>query len=530
MILSIRIRAAHMTGSFICKDNRPSPLRHARPLAALYDYRRIPLPPSIYAQERAKIEQRIPAARRFVLEHRLNERFPARPGGYSRIGVVVQGGVHGTAIRALRRLGLADSFGRSDIEMLVLNVVHPLVPEEIAGFLGDMDHVLVIEEGYPPFIENEIRAIAHRQALPCRISGKDVLAAPGEFTPEVLRDAISRWFSGAAQEPAAEAVAARQAAIESAARTARELAAGITPPRPPGFCSGCPERPIFTALKLLQEETGPLHVSLDIGCNTFASLPPFNLGSTVLGYGMSLASGGAAGPATGNPTIAVMGDGGFWHNGLITGAVNAQWNQRDAVLIILENGYAAATGQQAIPSTGMNPAGQPLTLSIESSLRALGVSWIRRVDSYDVARTLGVIREAVQSRGPHLRVVISDNECMLARRRRERTAAADQNRERRAAEPVRFGVDDEICAGDHECMRLSGCPSLTIRPSRDPLKPAPVAYVDESCVGCGLCGSAAQAASLCPSFYKTVRRINPGRCSRIKHRISARILNWMGAA
>ena len=33
-------------------------------------------------------------------------------------------------------------------------------------------------------------------------------------------------------------------------------------PRPPSFCTGCPERPIFTALKLVERELGPHHVSL----------------------------------------------------------------------------------------------------------------------------------------------------------------------------------------------------------------------------------------------------------------------------
>jgi indolepyruvate ferredoxin oxidoreductase alpha subunit len=337
VILSLRIRAAHMTGSFVCKDNRPSRFHPAySPLAARYDYLRIPLPPSIYLQEKAKIAERLPAARRFITQHHLNERLAAGSDAHPRIGIVTPGGLHATVARALRRLGLADAFGRSDLEMLVLNVVCPLVPEEIAVFMADMDHVLVVEEGFPPFIEQEIRAIAHSGRLPCNVSGKDALSTPGEFTPEVLRDGISRWLRGVAGAAAAEAVGARQAAIENAAREAREAIVDLAPPRLPGFCTGCPERPIFTALKLLQEETGPLHISLDIGCNTFASLPPFNLGSTVLGYGLSLASGGAAGPATGKSAIAVMGDGGFWHNGFITGAVNAQWNRLDAVLVILE--------------------------------------------------------------------------------------------------------------------------------------------------------------------------------------------------
>ena len=75
---------------------------------------------------------------------------------------------------------------------------------------------------------------------------------------------------------------------------------------------------------------------------------------------------------------------------------------------------------------------------------------------------------------------------------------------------TRYGVDDEICTGDHSCIRLSGCPSLTVKPSTDPLRSDPVATVIESCVGCGLCGEVAHAAVLCPSFYRAeiVRNAN----------------------
>ena len=74
---------------------------------------------------------------------------------------------------------------------------------------------------------------------------------------------------------------------------------------------------------------------------------------------------------------------------------------------------------------------------------------------------------------------------------------------------TRYGVDDEICTGDHSCIRLSGCPSLTVKPNPDPLRTDPVATVIESCVGCGLCGEVAHAAVLCPSFYRAEVVRNP---------------------
>jgi indolepyruvate ferredoxin oxidoreductase alpha subunit len=91
----------------------------------------------------------------------------------------------------------------------------------------------------------------------------------------------------------------------------------------------------------------------------------------------------------------------------------------------------------------------------------------------------------------------------------------------------RFGVDAAVCSGDHACMRVSGCPSLTLAPSGDALKPDPVARVDEHCVACGHCGEVADAAVLCPSFYKAHRVLNPGTFERWRARWRARLIGWL---
>jgi indolepyruvate ferredoxin oxidoreductase beta subunit len=93
---------------------------------------------------------------------------------------------------------------------------------------------------------------------------------------------------------------------------------------------------------------------------------------------------------------------------------------------------------------------------------------------------------------------------------------------------TRFGVDDEICTGDHSCIRLSGCPSLTVKPNPDPLRTDPVATVIESCVGCGLCGEVAHAAVLCPSFYRTDVISNPNWWDRTLFRLRRGVISALG--
>jgi indolepyruvate ferredoxin oxidoreductase alpha subunit len=78
-------------------------------------------------------------------------------------------------------------------------------------------------------------------------------------------------------------------------------------------------------------------------------------------------------------------------------------------------------------------------------------------------------------------------------------------------------------------MRVSGCPSLTLAPSGDALKPDPVAHVDEHCVACGHCGEVADAAVLCPSFYKAHKVHNPGAGERWRARWQRRAVSWLQA-
>src|SRR5262249_17171069 len=267
---------------------------------------------------------------------------------------------------------------------------------------------------------------------------------------------------------------------------------------PPAFCTGCPERPMFSALKIAQREVGETHVAADIGCHAFATLPPFNMGNTILGYGMGLASSSAVAPLFGKRVVSILGDGGFWHSGLTSGVANAVFNKQDSVLVILENFYPSATGQQANPSSGRNARGEPVAMSIAETIKSLGVSWVKVVNPYRVGETLAVLKEALTTRVSGLKVVIGRAECQLERQRRVKPQTAALLRAGARVEAPRFGVDPDVCTGDKSCMRLNGCPSLTLRDNLDPLRDDPVAHVDQTCVGCGLCGEVAHAASLCP--------------------------------
>ena len=517
VLLELRIRACHVYGSFRTSDNVAPPVsRNATMAVPDFDFSRVCLPPATYGQEKRKIAERLPAAVKYIVDNKLNELFD---GDADNIGIIVQGGIYNTLMRGLARFGLADAFGNSRVPIYVMNVTFPMVPDEITSFCAGKSAVLVVEEGQPDYIEQAVGVTLRRADINTRLAGKGAFPMAGEYTSEVMLRGLLAFLGEHA--PTGVDMAAPMARTEAmlAGKDAAAALVADLPPRVPTFCTGCPERPVFSAFKIMEREIGATHISADIGCHTFASLPPFYVGNTVLGYGLGLASSAGVAPAFGRRVISIMGDGGFWHNGMVTGVAAAQANKNDSVLVILKNGYTSATGWQLLPSSARDHHGAPRDMSIEKVLKGLGVEWVRNIDSYGVGRMVRVLREALTTAEKGLKVIIADGECQLARQRRVRPENAARIEAGKRVVRTRFGVDDELCTGDHSCIRLSGCPSLTIKPNPDPLRDDPVAHVNNDCVGCGVCGEVAHAAVLCPSFYQAHIVHNPTLAERALHAV-----------
>ena len=538
-LLELRIRACHVRGSFVCKDNVAPAIstRHLMEEPAKFDYSRLAHPPVTFRHEKLKVVARIPAARRYIAEQRLNELFP---GKRDDVGFIVQGGLYNSLIRALQQFCLADAFGESEIPILVLNVTFPLVPEEISQFCLGKRAVLIVEEGTPEYIEQEILASLRRLDVNTPIHGKDMLMAAGEYTVEVmaggLEKFLDRHFPGGAAE-------AGKGWLRSNTKRRQDIAQQLSAPlpaRPPQFCVGCPERPVFAALKLSQRDVGPTHIAGDIGCHSFATFEPFSFGHSILGYGMSLASCAGVSPMMKRRVLSVMGDGGFWHNGLLTGVQSALFNGDDAVLVIFKNGYTAATGAQELISTpdeddkaAAQDKQQSLVhrnFTIEKTLSGMGVQWMRTVHTYHVEKMRKTFDEAFTSDFNGLKVIIAEGECQLERQRRIKPWIAGLLKAGKRVVRVKYGVDEDVCTGDHACIRLSGCPTLTLKDSPDPLRVDPVATVIDGCVGCGLCGENAHAASLCPSFYRAEVIRNPRLHERLLDGLRGSVIRLLQTA
>ncbi len=526
VMLELRIRACHVYGEFTAKANRtPSPTLAEALAQPIQDTTRITLPPVAFQHEQEKVASRWPDAVSYIREHHLNEVFQGAGGD---VGLVLQGGLYNSVIRALQLLGLADAEGATPLPLYVMNVTYPLVDDELVAFCADKRAVLMVEEGQPDFLEQALHSILRKAGVATRVEGKGLLPAAGEYTPFALEEGVA-GFLVAHGGPDLQPGPAGSKRLDPVAAEAGARLQGVVPERPAGFCTGCPERPLFGAIKLLQQELGEFHVSCDIGCHLFSILPPFHVGNTTMGYGLGAAGSAAFNVPSGRrKVLSVMGDGGFWHNGLTSGIGNAVFNKSDNVIIIIDNGYSSATGgQDLLSSAAHNPArstGNP----IENAVRGVGVSWVRTVPwTYDVGQVRDVLRDALASEEHGPKVVIAQSECMLNKQRREKPRIRARVREGKRAVRQRFGVDADVCTGDRACMRLSGCPSLTLADNPDPLREQPVTQVVDSCVGCGYCGEVAHAAVLCPSFYRADVVHNPSLFERAVDRLRQRAIDWL---
>ncbi len=524
VMLQVRIRSCHLLGEFEAKDNvRPTmtvkdALEHPK-----RDIERIVLPPASFLHEQEKISKRRPAAIDYIRSNKLNEHFGPAGG---KVGIICQGGMYNGVMRALKRLGLASLHGDCDIPLHVLNVTYPLVDDELLAFAKDKECILVIEEGYPAYIEQEIRAILHKAGARCAVEGKGPFPEAGELTGPVMYSGISTFMTQFAGDLLPAVARAPNRPEQDTSKLAKTV-----PARPPSFCIGCPERPIFAATKLVEQELGEHHIASDIGCHLFSINAPFDIGATTMGYGLGPASASAFNDKKAERrSISFLGDGGFWHNGLVSSVGNAVFNDNDGVIVVVDNYYSAATGGQDILSSRANNKSKSTQHTIKKAVEGVGVKWVRQIDhTYDVNKMRASLKEALTTKVKGPKVIVASSECMLNRQRREKPLKRAAVAEGKRLTRTRFGVDEDVCTGDHACIRLSGCPSLSLKTLDDPLRDDPVASIDQHCVGCGNCGEVADAAILCPSFYQADLIQNPTRWDRLFSKWRNRLITKLQA-
>jgi len=102
------------------------------------------------------------------------------------VGIIVLGGLTSSLLRSLGRLDLADLYGASRIPIYVLNAAYPLVPDEVKDFCAGKRAVLVVEEGSPEYVEQQINSILRNADINTRVLGKECLPRSGDYNAEIL--------------------------------------------------------------------------------------------------------------------------------------------------------------------------------------------------------------------------------------------------------------------------------------------------------------------------------------------------------
>ncbi|MBM4284949.1 MAG: indolepyruvate ferredoxin oxidoreductase subunit alpha [Deltaproteobacteria bacterium] len=366
-------------------------------------------------------------------------------------GVVVNGVPAAYVADALLTLGL-----EGQVTLLRLGFSHPLPEKLLVDFLRGVQQVLVVEE-LEPFLEDGIKAIAqaHGLTLPIRGKGEGLFSRLYEFHPALVRQVVAAAFD--VPTPAAPVVAPPP---EQA-----------LPERPPNLCPGCPHRAMYYAIKIALRDLGVEAIfPTDIGCYTLGLLPPLSMADYLICMGSSITTACGISRATGRKVVAFIGDSTFFHAGL-TGLANAVHNRHDLLLVILDNGTTAMTGQQPHPGVTLTPPDYPgKPIAIDGVVRALGVERLWVVNPYKYKESLAATKEALQAAG--VRVLISQAPCRLYAERL-------QGRKSRA----RFQVKG-VCAECHHCLEYFGCPAMYLKENGA----AQMAIDPDLCSGCAFCG------------------------------------------
>ncbi|MFX1255460.1 MAG: thiamine pyrophosphate-dependent enzyme [Promethearchaeota archaeon] len=386
----------------------------------------------------------------------------------SQIGIITSGHAYAATKSALRILGISAN-------ILKLGIIHPLPLNRIMEFIEKNKVVMIVEE-LDPFIEEQVKAILFE----CGVTGVKIIGKTrtgdwidlmiSEYTPQRLVEIFSRFLG------VVTPLEYRESSIE-------------IPTRAPVLCPGCGHRTALHAAKIVMDKLKG-HTSTDIGCYTLGALPPHNLGSTVFCMGTSVTSAsGLALVLKNTPILALVGDSTFFH-ATMPGVVNAVYNKHKFVLMIMDNGITAMTGHQPNPNTGKKSRGAQLPpkykdaepISIDDTLKAWGVKFVKRVPAYDVPALVKALEEAFAQ--DEFAVVIQEEPCALMRSTAER-------KEGLLANP--YYIDLDICRNIQKCVSDFACPAIEQKER--------VAINTDLCIGCGCC------VQICPMKNNPIKQI-----------------------
>jgi len=334
-----------------------------------------------------------------------------------------------------------------------LGIVYPLPLDALRALAAKFNQVVVIEE-MTGFIEDQLRLAG----IPC--VGKTAFPFTGELDIEEIETGLRMLGVEMAN-------VFLQVAEEATASEAEPLAPVMG--RLPMFCAGCPHRPVFDILKKSKKT-----VIGDIGCYSMGILYPLEVLDSIISMGASLGMVKGMKKAerlmgVNQPLVAVIGDGTFYHSGMM-GLLNLlhQSDPTDNItILILNNGTTAMTGGQPNASSSPYGDGSDMNVDLPKLIEVMGFDAVKVVDQFDYKGAKKTMEEAFKHDG--IDIIMTTRPCALRFKIKE----------------PHFTVDPSICIACRTCVKTN-CPPIHMKDYEgfDKQKSS----IDPSmCVGCSVC-------------------------------------------
>jgi indolepyruvate ferredoxin oxidoreductase, alpha subunit len=379
-------------------------------------------------------------------------------------GIIVNGVSYNYAHDAINDLNIKDR-----VKILRIGFSNPMPSGLIVEYLKGCEKVLIIEEG-EPYMEESIKAIAQEAGLTIPIKGKaeELFSRLYEFDPGMVRKNIARFFE-----------------ISYSPVTPVDLSdIPDIANRPPNLCAGCSHRATYYAVKKAAEGKATIYPT-DIGCYTLGLLPPLSMADFLICMGSSVGTSCGFSKTTDKKVISFIGDSTFFHSG-IPPLVNAVFNNHNFTLVILDNGTTAMTGHQPNPGVDMDQlkcSGYG-RVSIESIVRAVGVSHVEVIRPFRIKKSIEAVRKAIDFEG--VSVIIAEEICPLYAKGLKKLMGKP------------FYISDK-CKNHKDCINELACPAFFIENEKVKIDP-------DTCVGCTLCAQICPEHAILPLKEKSIDR------------------------
>ncbi len=468
------------------------------------------------AEREETLQGRYEVLHQYVRKQQLDKIInPAKEGSVERIGFVTSGLAYGYLEHALELLGL-----RGQIPILKYGLTYPIDSEILLNFSNQVDHIVVVEEKRS-FIETQITEILKVAEQKGKISRRNSVWGknfPGGITPipstrglntSVLIEILVPLLKHMELKQEKEVISYWEREINLIEKTS-QFDIQI-PTRTPAFCPGCPHRDsssVFLDMKTnfmnveYMEKNHGVKGSVDLvfhgdtGCYTMLMFKPNkSLMHNYSGMGLGIATGAGIDPFIDNKQIVFMGDGTFFHSGMIA-ISDAMKHGQDIMVMILDNDTTAMTGHQPTPGQNYDILGEStFKQNIEEVVKGMAKNSeipVYRVNPEYRDSYRDLLEKTVLEKG--VKIVIADKECGITYNRQvirdEQTVIRDKGF---LPEKTFVNVTPEVCENCLECTTTTGCPGLTVEKTHY----GPKIATDLSlCVSDGACAR----VKACPSF------------------------------